>query len=145
MCEYLGCDPTTDTITIDGERIEYPIVTACGRGALIQDGSREWTVFKDSDDAGQDAREYWANMARNDPAEFALMVGESTLVSWGLGQPAGPGSYKVRSLSAWLDLWLDTPEDHHARYDGEERTVDHIGEDLCEEVGFTPTVAYRVN
>ena len=72
------------------------------------------------------------------------MVGEKTLVAWGLRQYAGPGSTQVKSLEEWLDLWLDTPEEHFASCDSEEREVSRCGK-LREELGFIPTVAYRHN
>ena len=72
------------------------------------------------------------------------MIGESTLVAWALGQYAGPGSTQVCSLEEWLELWLDTPEEHFAGYDSTQRDVERVGT-LRDELGFTPTVAYRHN
>jgi hypothetical protein len=71
------------------------------------------------------------------------MVGESTLVAWALGQSAGPGSTHVNSLEEWLDLWLDTAEEHFASYDSEEREVHGVTADAEEEIGFIPGVAYK--
>ena len=104
----------------------------------------EFIVAEDTEEAGKAAREYWADMAANDPAEFACMVGEETLVCWGLGTFAGPGTTKVKSLSEWLDLWLATPEEHFASYDGNACEVRRVGK-LVEEIGFVPSVAYRSN
>ena len=105
----------------------------------------EFIMFEDAEEAGKAARAYWADMAANDPSEFACMVGQDTLVAWGMGQYAGPGSTQVRSMSDWLDLWLNTPEEHFASYDGEECNIEHASPDIVEELGFTPTVAYRHN
>lgn len=135
-------------ITIDGESFEsYEIrVHPHGQGAMLTMGRRDYYVFPDSDVAGLEAREYWEDMARNDPSEFANMVGHDTLTQWGMGQPAGPGSTHVTSLSDWLDLWLDTPEEHFASYDGNESSVDFVSDEFVDdELGFTPTVAYRAN
>src|SRR6185369_7834653 len=77
----------------------------------------EFIVAESSEEAGKSARERWADMAENDPKEFTCMVGEETLVQWGLGRSAGPGSTSVCSLEEWLDLWLDTPEEEFASYD----------------------------
>jgi hypothetical protein len=91
------------------------------------------------------------------------MVGDETLIRWALGQNAGPGLTQVNSLDKWLDLWLDTPAEHFASYDGEEHDVEGPTaeerasddeetvafvtgwDELVEELGFTPTVAYRSN
>jgi hypothetical protein len=87
-------------------------------------------------------------MAKNDKEEFTCMVGEKCLVSWCLGESAGPGTTKVDSIDEWLDLWLDTPEEHFARYDGNEQYVTRIGR-LATELNLDPDnvgfVAYRTN
>ncbi len=113
----------------------YEIVTSEG----------DFILFADADDAGKAAREYWEDMAESDPSEFTAMVGEETLVQWGLGRAAGPGSTQVRSLQEWLDLWLLTPEEHFASYDGEERIVMQIADSTVNDLGFIPRVAYRTN
>jgi hypothetical protein len=84
-------------------------------------------------------------MAENDPREFTCMVGETTLVKWGLGQMAGPGTTQVRSLEEWLDLWLTIPEEQWASYDGNELDVEYVSPALEAELSITPTVAYRHN
>jgi len=110
---------------------------------VLDDGS-EWYLAKDSEQAGEAAREYWEDLAQNDPTEFACMVGEQTLVQWSLGQSAGPGYTKVNSLTEWLDLWENVPEEHWATYDGFEQPVTRVGI-LAQELDFIPTVAYRAN
>lgn len=140
-------DSTYHRIHIDGELFHVTNVRQIGFGDLYEIETEEGDEFilsEDSETAGQAARERWQEMAEHDPEEFACMVGNETLIKWGLGQPAGPGTSKVRSLSEWLDLWLDAPEDEWARYDGNERTVERVGK-LAAEMGYTPTVAYRSN
>jgi hypothetical protein len=105
----------------------------------------EFYLAESSETAGEVARGYWKEMAEDDPKEFACIVGEKTLIQWGLGQWAGPGSTQVQSLEEWLDLWLDTPEETWASYDGTEREVTRVGKEIIEELGFVPTVAYRHN
>jgi hypothetical protein len=91
-------------------------------------------------------------MAKDDPEEFAAMVGAETLTKWALGQAAGPGTSKVCSLDEWLDLWLDTPAEQWASYDSQELGVT-LSEALCERLGWvrkspnrhTAAVAYRHN
>lgn len=97
--------------------------------------------------AGQNARDYWEDMAQNDKSEFICMVGEGTLVSWCLGDYAGPGTTKVSSLEEWLDLWLDTPEEHFASYDGEEIEGAAFNKHFENETGFNreEIVLYRTN
>lgn len=127
----------------------------------VETDSGDFLLAESSESAGEKAREYWADMVENDPQEFTCMVGEETLLKWALGQFAGPGSTQVQSLEEWLDLWLDTPEEQWASYDGEEREVLNYEEfcaqtgqemeegeedsdkELLEELGFIPTVAYR--
>lgn len=109
-------------------------------GIYIDTDYGEYYLFEDSGKAGEAAREYWEDMANNDPSEFTYLVGEQTLVSWALGQFAGPGSTQVTSLEEWLDLWLDTPEEQWAEYDGAEC------EFVCKHPDFNHyTVAYRHN
>ncbi len=112
---------------------------------MVTIGKREYYVFEDESEAGDAARKYWEDLAQDDPSEFACLVGEKTLVAWGMGQYSGPGSTQVKSLSDWLDLWLDTPEEHFASYDGNSCDVDECDSELEEEIGFKPTVAYRHN
>jgi len=137
----------TQWIVIDGEIIDVDHVSDANDEcpAMIDEGRRDWYVDEDAETAGVRARERWKNMAENDPKEFVCMVGEETLIKWGMGHYAGPGSTQVRSLEEWLDLHLNAPEEEFASYDGAERDVDFCSETLVEELGFTPTVAYRHN
>jgi len=111
-----------------------------GYGKEITTNDGEFVIFEDADWAGESAREYWEDLAKNDPEEFACIVGEETLIAWALGQWAGPGTSQVRSLNEWLDLWLDTPEEHFASWDGEEREFHSLHPDYQDY-----TVAYRTN
>lgn len=94
-----------------------------GDGWMIADGWR-WYVFPDTDTAGEAAREYWADLAENDPEEFTCIVGKENLVQWAMGYSAGPGSAACSSLEEWLDLTATVPEEHFARYDGAEITIE---------------------
>lgn len=110
-------------------------------GLLISlyDG-REFYIFSSSEIAGDVAREYWKDMAENDPREFTCIVGEKALIAWGLGQNYAPGSVGVNSLEEWLDLTSTVPEEHWASYDGLER------EFKCKHPDYSDyTVAYRHN
>ncbi|MCD6162599.1 MAG: hypothetical protein J7K40_09335 [candidate division Zixibacteria bacterium] len=104
-----------DTIIIDGAVITGYVDETENGSLTIND---DYIIFPDREAAGQAARDYWEDMARNDPEELTCMVGKETLVAWALNQYAGPGETQVRNLEEWLDLWLDVPEEHFARYDG---------------------------
>lgn len=126
-------------VEIDGERWEvdswnFPQDDEHG-GVRFESGSREWVGFASVEAAGAAAREYWADMAKHDPREFAELIGGDTLIAWALGQSAGPGSGKVSSLAEWLDLTAKSPEEHFARYDGEAREITGVSPALAEEIG----------
>ncbi len=130
-------------IIIDGDFHVVENITEWGELSTIDTEEYGFYVARDSAEAGEAARECWEDMAKADPVEFRHMVGDATLVSWALGQSAGPGTTKVNSLDEWLDLHIDAPEEHFASYDGEERVVEGCSLALAEELGFRPTVAYR--
>jgi hypothetical protein len=101
---------------------------------ITLEGGMEYYIAPSSERAGEQARDYWREMAENDPQEFAALVGEETLVSWASGQYAGPGSTHVQNLEEWLDLWLTTPEECWASYDGTEEECSinrNVAEELC--------------
>ena len=146
----LAVDFDRSFIIIDGEEIDDPEVNTYGDVLSIRKGEREYNLFRSRKEAGEAAREYWEDLAENDPSEFIAIVGEDTLVQWALGRYAGPGSTTVNSLEDWLDLWLDTPEEEFARYDGTESTVDYISPALLNELDWDESdaeeaVAYRHN
>ncbi len=113
---YIKIGGSLEEVELENHRGSYLPMLNCGR--------REWYVAKDSDEAGEQAKKYWKDMAENDPKELACIVGEETLIQWGLGRCAGPGSTQVKSLEEWLDLWLTTPEEQWASYDGDEQEVE---------------------
>jgi len=134
-------------IVIDGELYHVTNTRQIGYGDTVEIDTEEGESFilsEDDDTAGAAARERWEDMAKNDPSEFACMVGEETLIAWALGQSAGPGNTHVTSLNEWLDLVATVPNEEWAGYDGQERTVDRVGK-LASELGYVPTVAYRCN
>ena len=131
-------------IVIDNEVLE---VTDVNDNYIEIENGTEYIIFKDQGSAGESARDYWEDMAKNDKSEFVCMVGEETLIDWCLSNLAGPGSTKVSSLEDWLDLWLDIPEEHFASYDGEEIGDIRFNKNLSNELGFdySNAVIYRVN
>lgn len=109
-----------------------PMITL---GDHPENGKCEYLLFESSENAGEAARDYWEDMANNDLKELACIIGDEVLIQWGLGQSAGPGYSKVRGLDEWLDLWLDTPEEQWAGYDGEEVEC-MIDQEMCEALGW---------
>ena len=99
-------------ITINGETKEVTGVHTRGYLPQIEtDDGHEYYIAESAEDAGIAAREDWEDMANDDPTELAGIIGDKVLIAWGLGQWAGPGSVQTFSLSDWLDLWLDIPEE----------------------------------
>lgn len=137
---------TPHKIAIDNEVYEVDDIHDCGYLTIIRlDDGTEWYIAQDSEQAGEKAREYWEDMARNDREELISIIGKETFISWALGEFAGPGSAKVEGLEAWLDLWLDVPEEQWSGYDGTERDC-RISRSLQEEISLrNKCVCYRHN
>lgn len=141
---------STMSITFDNEAVEVLEVNRYSYLPQIElEDDREFYVAESHESAGAAAREYWEDMANDDPQELACIVGEKNLVAWALGQSAGPGSIGVNSLSEWLDLYLDAPAEQWAGYDGNEYEVESASQALVDELGFdtepTEWVVYRWN
>ena len=100
------------------------------------EGGQAFYLAKDSESAGEAAREYWEDVANEDPEELVALVGAAQIVSWafGVGQ----------NLSDWIDTQEQYPADQWSGWQ-EELTVNVCGRLLEEELGFIPTVAYRHN
>jgi len=112
---------------------------------LTLDDGTEWYIAESREKAGEKAREYWQDMAENDPQEFTCIVGEKTLVAWALGQHAGPGNETANSLDGWLDIVADHPEEEFAGYDGIEVDVQVISRDLWEELGWHRDISFAID
>lgn len=131
----------TARIRIDGELYTVDEVCIGGYLPLVRTDGGEFYLAASSEEAGRAARERWAE---EDRAELRCLLGDVVPIAWALGDWAGPGSRMVRSFAEWLDLWIDTPEEEFASYDGDERRVGRVGY-LRDELGYVPTVAYRAN
>ena len=121
-------------------------VTSFDNHAVIslKDESGNWAaelfLFKNEEDAGQCARDYWEDYIDGETSEeIVAILGADTLIAWALGREAGPGSSKVKNLNEWLDLYLDAPEEH---FDSGPYQIELVAENIEEIIGFKPTVAY---
>ena len=102
---------------------------------------RDIMLFKTREDAGQYARQYWEDYVECESSEEVVnLLGAETLISWALGRSAGPGTSKVNNLEEWLDLYIDTPEEHFE----EEYEIDAIASNLVEILGFKPAAAFSM-
>ena len=111
----------------------------------IQTDTTSWPtdilLFKTREDAGEYARQYWADYIDHESSEEVVnLLGAETLISWALGKLAGPGSEKVRNLEEWLDLYIDTPDEHFE----EEYEIEAIGKNIVEKLGFKPEAAFSM-
>ena len=134
-------------IVIDGERLGVSKIHNYGYLPELYTDGGEYIVAESREEAGRAARRCWVDEAQ-DAKNFACLVGQETLIAWALGQSAGPGCVAVNSLQEWLDLWLDIPEEQWASYDGVERWVDAMTQDVADELGWSgdfDAVAYRHN
>ena len=134
-------------IKIDGEIYEVTVSWAAqGRyqrypHAIIRQGRMEFYLFPDSESAGAAVADYYKDLRANDPAGFRALIGDEQLIQWSCGES---DSFGISSFSEFLEVVAQVPEEHWASYDGHERTVERVGR-LIDEIGFTPTVAYRCN
>jgi hypothetical protein len=132
---------------IDGKRFFVVREENCsdvGDGSVIEpESERKYApsihVFKDEEQAGDYAREYWRDYIEGDPASAVEILGAENLVQWALGRSAGPGMTKVNSLEEWLDLYKEDPSEH---FESGPYEIEAIGQNIVEKLGFRPTVAY---
>lgn len=113
-------DATAPAVRLKGSTVVVCKVHTGGYLPLVDLYGSEYYVAVNALQAGEAARKYWKDLMDDDPNEFVEMVGENTILDWARGRLAGPGSTKVRNAHEWLDLWLKTPEEEFASYDGKE-------------------------
>lgn len=142
----IGLDDVEEAMiaVIDGDKYEDLKVKEDGPLPMIMAGNKEWYVAQDEAAAGDAAKEYWRDIMENDPEWFRGMMGDDVLVSWSMGQPAGPGSLQARNASEWLEMWKDNPAEQWASVDGNQTDIE-VSERLREELGWDENsgVAYR--
>lgn len=115
--------------------------TVSGSEVEIEYDGKEYRLFNTREDAEDAVEEYWRDMIEYDPKEFICMVGADNLVAWCMGQMAGPGLVKVKSLEDWIQLARDYCYEDLARYDGYEVEVT-MDSDLVDTIEFTPASVY---
>jgi hypothetical protein len=135
-------------IVIDGEVVEIEEIRDNGFGGyLIEGNGCEYQVFRDREEAGSAAAEYWRDMAENDAEEFRCIVGDENLIKWALNQWAGPGNEQTKTLEEWFELTANYPEEQWASYDGREIEGAKFNRHFEFETGFDRNniVLYRCN
>ena len=118
-------------IIIDGE--EYFVFSVNNRGFLpmVHTENGEFYVSEDWEMSQEAMKRYWVEMAENDPKEFICLAGEETVISWGLG---------YGTMEDWIEQ--GEPETLFST-DYTELDVEETSEDVIEDIGFVPTIAYR--
>jgi hypothetical protein len=133
-------------IKIDGETYEVEQVVTGGYLPMLVCGKTEFYIAESVEAAGEAARTYWRDMAKQDRREFACIIGEERLVKWALGES---DEFGISSLDDFLDRVADVPEEQWAGYDGCARDIDRVGR-VAEELGWDADlradwVAFRHN
>lgn len=154
-------------IIIEGVIEDVDKVFDGGYLPMLDMGRYEYYVAENDDAAGKANRRYWQDMADKDPKEFTAIIGEARLIEWALGQggsledfldevEGAPeenfGSYDGSSSECSVDL-DDADEykgklewdDHGELSDPEQRAIQDELDELADELGFDPTVAFRHN
>lgn len=166
-------------ILLDGEPKILIDVSKVDEGAgflevedLESGEEEEYHVFESEDLAGKIARENVKSellygIDSDDPRKRASaaqnaveLLGAENLVLWALGQPAGPGYTKVRSLDEWLDLHTEDPglseywspeteasseiePDEEDFTEGRVLLGESAWDNMVQKLGFEPEIAYK--
>jgi hypothetical protein len=129
-------------VEVDGRMSDVDDININTYLPMVSTDGKEYYLANSSGDAGEIAREYWQNMIDNNPEEFSSIIGVDVMAKWARGISAGPGNVRVRSLSDWLDLVSDHPEEEFSVDSKELEAV--LSEDLAKMLNLKPTVvAYR--
>ena len=109
----------------------------------IEDGpswASNFYFFKDDDSAGDYCVDWQRTIIEDDPDQAVEMIGAENLIQWALGNLAGPGSIKVRSLEEWFQLFRDHPLD--GPFEEGPYEIVACSPEIEEHLGFKPTVAF---
>jgi len=144
----IECCESKERKTLTVERVKWPndiiqlLVIECVDG----NGKKEaYRIARDYAQAAKAAKYYWEYLAYND-MEFSIdQVSLDAIVRWAVGRYGGPPDYeKARSFSEWLDDVVGRDPGKTLACDGMEWNIEYISRDLVENLGFEPTLAYRV-
>jgi hypothetical protein len=129
-------------LKIDGELYEGFTIETYSDLPMLINGKEEYYLAKSTEAAGKVVRERWIDMQQNDKAEFRCLIGDERLIQWACDEY---DSFGIGSFDEFLDAVENVPNEELASYDSEECEVTEADEEAIEELGFTPTVAYRHN
>jgi hypothetical protein len=100
---------------------------------LLTEEGKTFIVFKSKSEAGSSSKTFWKSLASKNPYVFLEALGGGNyatagaiLLKWSLGEKAGPGEGKIKSLKEWFDL-LDK-EPHYGKEEKCELSTDLIND-----------------
>lgn len=129
-------------ITIDGETYDVHEMVNCGYLVRVVCESPDGPTFyvaRDSEHAGEAVKQYYLDMIDGDPDGFVCLVGSKNLISWGMGKWAN----HAKTLEGWLRMIACVPEVVWGTHDGTEYEIDRVSQDIVDDLGWIPSVAYR--
>lgn len=100
---------------------------------VTTEDDENYYIWETEDEADAGSREYWEEMAQDDPKEFIGVVGEDQVISWAFGT--------YGNLNDWLDdggsdsasTWRSNPVDvivRHWEFDESNRNDDDVPEEI---------------
>ena len=109
-------------IKIDGSIYEVSKVYGGSKSCLPlleigHNGRMSFHVAEDSEEAGAAVAEYYEDLRAHDPREFRAIMGDERLIEWGCGES---DSFGISSFEEFKEAVENVPEEHWARYDGNE-------------------------
>jgi len=147
VCEECGEQHTYMTLTTEGRRNEgFWDIEIDGKSYRVEDVTTEgdltvietedgydFIVFESLEDAEDIIEEHYKELAVNDPQEFAALIGVDRLVFYALGN------------ADIQEVFNEFRNQASNGYFGNECTVteDTAGEDLRDELGFDPGIAFK--
>jgi hypothetical protein len=129
-------------ITIDGEVYDvFKVKPSLSYGGLpaVECYGVQFYIARDSEHAGEAVKQYYRDMICDSPDEFKCIIGTETLISWGMGLWAGV----ARNLEGWLSVMARIPERHWGTHDLTEYEITQVSQDIVDDLGWVPSVAYR--
>lgn len=161
-------------VIIDGELEDVSSVFIHGYLPMVSIGNRDYYLAEDEESAGKAARKYWEDMANDDKKEFVAIIGEERLLQWAMNEGDAYGcsslndfldlvetvpeeefaGYDGNPLEASTtlgdaknvdDFINEVTDPGDSPVEDQMVELENELEELAEELGFEPTVAYRHN